>query len=91
MTVSFDVGPLQAEQTIQRLLPRYIEKLGRLGYANIDADWLSEEMHIVFPDLRELASRVEFKYGLPKEERAALLQMERDRQAGLTGGGHKAA
>jgi replication-associated recombination protein RarA len=91
MTVSFDVGPLQAEQTIQRLLPRYIEKLGRLGYEGIDAQWLSQEMHMVFPDLRELASRVEFKYGLPNEERANLFQMELDREAGMSGDGHKAA
>jgi replication-associated recombination protein RarA len=89
--ISFDVGPLEAEATIQRLLPRYIEKLGRLGYANIDSEWLSKEMHIFFPDLRKFASRIEFKYGAPNEERAALFQMEQKREAGMAGDGHKAA
>jgi replication-associated recombination protein RarA len=89
--VSFDVRPLEAEALIQRLLPRYIEKLGRLGYDEIDAKWLSREMHIVFPDLRKLANAIEFQYGLPNEERAALFQMERDREARVSGDGHKAA
>jgi replication-associated recombination protein RarA len=89
--ICFDINPLQAESTIQRLLPRYIEKLGRLGYENIDAEWLSEEMHIVFPDLRKLANAIEFRYGAPNEERAALFQMERDRRAEMAGDGHKAA
>ena len=91
MTVSFDVGSLEAEATIQRLLPRYIDKLGRLGYDDIDAEWLSEEMHVVFPDLRKFANRIEFRYGAPNEERAKLFQMERDREASMSGDGHKAA
>ena len=91
MPISFDVGPLEAEATIQRLLPRYIDKLGRLGYENIDAEWLSKEMHVVFPDLRKFANAIEFKYGAPNEERAKLFQMERDREARMSGDGHKAA
>lgn len=88
--ISFDAGPLEAEATIQRLLPRYTDKLGQLGY-DIDAEWLSREMHIVFPDLRKLANAIEFRYGSPNKERAKLFQMERDREAGRSGGGHKAA
>ena len=48
-------------------------------------------MHVNFPDLRKLASVIEFKYGAPDEERAKLFQMERDREAGMSGDGHKAA
>jgi hypothetical protein len=48
-------------------------------------------MHIVFPDLRKLANAIEFRYGAPNEERAALFQMERDRRAEMAGDGHKAA
>jgi replication factor C subunit 2/4 len=91
MTVSFDVQSLEEEATIERLLPRYIDKLGQLGYADIDAELLSREMHLVFPDLRKLANAIEFQYGLPNEERAKLFQMERDREAGVSGDGHKAA
>jgi replication-associated recombination protein RarA len=91
MTISFDVRSLEEEATIQRLLPRYIEKLGRLGYDNIDAKWLSDEMHLVFPDLRKLANAIEFRYGAPNEERAAQFQMEQNREAGMVGDGHKAA
>jgi len=91
MTISFDVGPLEAEATIQRLLPRYIDKLGKLGYENIDAEWLSKEMHIVFPDLRQFASRIDFRYGAPDEERAKLFQIEQVREAEMLGDGHKAA
>jgi replication-associated recombination protein RarA len=91
LTISFDVGQLEAEPTIQRLLPRYIEKLGKLGYKNLDAEWLSKEMHLDFPDLRTFANRIAFKYGAPDEERAALFQMERDREAGMACDGHKAA
>jgi replication-associated recombination protein RarA len=89
--ISFDINPLQAEATIQRLLPRYTDKLRRLGYDDIDAEWLSNEMHVVFPDLRKLANAVEFQYGAPKEDRAKLFQMERDREAGMSSDGHKAA
>jgi replication-associated recombination protein RarA len=91
MPISFDVGPLEAEATIKRLLPRYIDKLGRLGYDNIDAEWLSREMLVNFPDLRKLASVIEVRLGAPDEEQAKLFQMERDREAGVSGDGHKAA
>jgi hypothetical protein len=91
MPISFDVRPLEAEATIQRLLPRYIDKLGRLGYANIEAELLSREMHVNFPDLRKLASVIELRLGAPNEERAKLFQMEQNREAGLSGDGHKAA
>lgn len=91
MTISFDVGPLEAEATIQRLLPRYIDKLGKLGYKNLDAEWLSKEMHIDFPDLRKFANRIEFKYGAPDEERAKLFQMEQILEPGMSDDGHKAA
>ena len=91
MTISFDVGPLEAKATIQRLLPRYIDKLGRLGYVDIDAEWLSKEMHIVFPDLRRVANAIEFRYGAPDKERAKLFQMEQIREAEMSGDGHKAA
>ena len=88
--ISFDVGPLEAEATIQRLLPRYTDKLGQLGY-DIDAVWLSKEMHFNFPDLRGLASAIEFQYGVPNKERAKMFQMERDRKAGESGDDHQAA
>jgi replication-associated recombination protein RarA len=91
MPISFDVRPLEAEATIQRLLPRYIDKLGRLGYANIEAELLSREMHVNFPDLRKLASVIELRLGAPNEERAKSFQMERDGEAGMSGDGHKAA
>jgi replication-associated recombination protein RarA len=91
MPISFDINPLQAGATIGRLLPRYADKLARLGYANIDAKWLSDEMHLVFPDLRKLANAIEFRYGAPNEERAAQFQMEQNREAGMVGDGHKAA
>ena len=87
MPISFDVRPLEAEATIQRLLSRYIDKLGRLGYANIDAEWLSKEMHVNFPDLRKLASVIEFKYGVPDKERVKLFQMEQNREPGVSGVG----
>ena len=89
--ISFDINPLQAQATIERLLPRYTEKLRRLGYDDIDPAFLSKEMHVNFPDLRKLAKAVEYHYGAPNEERAKLFQMERDREAGMTGDGHKAA
>jgi DNA polymerase III delta prime subunit len=89
--INFDINPLQELATIERLLPRYIEKLGRLGYDDIDAEGLSNEMHVVFPDLRKLANAIEFRYGAPNEERAAQFQMEQNREAGMVGDGHKAA
>ena len=89
--ISFDINPLKAEATIERLLPRYADKLERLGYDEIDTEWLSEEMHVVFPDLRKFANRIEFRYGAPDEERAKLFQMERDSEASVSGDGHKAA
>ncbi len=81
----------EAEATIQRLLPRYLDKPSQLGYGNIDAEWLSKEMHIDFPDLRKFANRIGFKYGAPNEERAALFQMEQNRETGMSSGGQKAA
>jgi hypothetical protein len=62
--INFDVGPLEAEAAIQRLLPRNADKLARLGY-DVDPKWLNREMHVVFPDLRKLANRIEFTYGAP--------------------------
>jgi replication-associated recombination protein RarA len=91
LPINFDINPLQAEATMERLLPRYTDKLVRLGYESIDAKWLSREMHIVFPDLRKLAQAIELKYGPLNQERAKLFQMERDRVAGTAGDGHKAA
>jgi hypothetical protein len=55
------------------LLARYIDKLGRLGYV-VDAEWLSKEMHIVFPDFRRVANAIEFRYGVPDKERAKPFQ-----------------
>jgi replication-associated recombination protein RarA len=69
--INFDVGPLEAEATIQRLLPRYTDKLARLGY-DVDPAWLNREMHVVFPDLRKVANTIEFTYGAPDAETAAL-------------------
>jgi replication-associated recombination protein RarA len=89
--ICFDVGPLDEEATIQRLVPRYIDKLGQLGYADIDAELLSREMHLVFPDLRKFANSIELEYGTPDEEKAKLFQMEQNRQAARSGDGNKAA
>lgn len=86
---SFDIGPLDAEKTIERLLPRYTARLERLGY-NIDQCWLSEQMHVVFPDLRKLANAIEFKYGVPNEEHAASFQIDQHGEVG-SGAGEKAA
>ena len=80
--ISFDIRPPEAEATIRRLLHRYTDKLVRLGYDDIDAEWLSKEMHMVFPDLRKLANAIEFQYGAPNEERAKLFQMEQNREPG---------
>jgi replication-associated recombination protein RarA len=88
--ISFDINPLQAEQTIERLLPRYAGKLALLGY-DVDTKWLSTEMHIVFPDLRKLANSIDFEYGTPDEEKAKLFQMEQNRKAATSGDGNKAA
>jgi hypothetical protein len=59
--ICFDIGPLEAEQAIQHLLPRYIDKLGSLGYDAVDGEWLSREVHIVFPDLRKFANAIEYR------------------------------
>ena len=81
MPVNFDVGPLQATEVIKTLLPRYQEKLARFGY-NIDDERLGRLMCVSFPDLRSVANQIEFEYGPPSEERAALFQMEQDGGAG---------
>jgi hypothetical protein len=52
---------------------------------------LGREKHVVFTDLRKLANAIEFKYAALNAEKAVLLQMERDREAGISGYGHKAA
>lgn len=91
MAINFDVRQLEAEAAIQRLLPRYMDKLGRLGYDNIDAKWLSDEMHVVFPDLRRFANAIEFRHGAPDEEKVRLFQMEQNRMVGKSGDGYKAA
>ena len=75
--VNFDVGPSQATEVIKRLLPRYQEKLARLGYS-LDDQRLWELICVSFPDLRSVANQIEFEYGPPSEERAALFQMEQD-------------
>jgi replication-associated recombination protein RarA len=78
--IGFDVGPLEAEAAIKRLLPRYADKLAQLGY-DVDPAWLNREMHVFFPDLRKVANGIEFAYGAPDQERAKLFQMEREREA----------
>ena len=77
LPVNFDVGPLQATEVIKTLLPRFQEKLAHLGYS-VDDKRLWELMCVSFPDLRSLANQIEFEYGPPSEERAALFQMEQD-------------
>jgi hypothetical protein len=86
-----EVWPREAEAAIHRMSPRYTDKLSQLSYDDIEPTCLGREKHVVFTDLRKLANAIEFKYAALNAEKAVLLQMERDREAGISGYGHKAA
>ena len=60
LPICFDVGPLEAPEIINRLVPRYQEKLGKLGL-QMDAQRLNEILCTSFPDLRAVANRLEFE------------------------------
>ena len=68
LPICFDVGPLEAPEIINRLVPRYQEKLGKLGL-QIDVQRLDEILYTSFPDLRAVANRLEFE-ALPSVDAA---------------------
>ncbi len=65
MPICFDVTAGSAAEIIARLLPKYREKLRHAGI-DMSAARLAELMHIYFPDLRRLASAIEFGEGQTK-------------------------
>lgn len=76
LPVCFDISPIDAKETVERLLPRYMRKLGALGY-NVDRKHLSELMFTYFPDLRFVANQLEFEFGAPPHSAALdAFQME---------------
>lgn len=64
LPICFDISPIDATKTIERLLPRYMQKLIDLGYV-VDLEHLRELMFTFFPDLRLVANELEFELGSP--------------------------
>jgi replication-associated recombination protein RarA len=70
MPISFDPSPLQAEEIISRIAPRYHLKLEDAGL-EIGDKALREILFTEFPDLRRVANRLEFE-ALPRQPSAVL-------------------
>lgn len=58
--ISFDPNPLAATEIIERLVPRYYEKLANVGLS-IGISTLREILFTEFPDLRRVGNRLEFE------------------------------
>jgi hypothetical protein len=61
MPVCFDLSSKDAPEVIARLCGRYEERLKELGFV-VDPTRLGEIVHVYFPDLRAIASRLEFEF-----------------------------
>lgn len=56
--VCFDVAAIDAKHMIELLVEKCSVRLAELGY-NIDKDRITKIAHIYFPDMREIANRLE--------------------------------
>jgi len=79
LPICFDVGPLEAPEIINRLVPRYQEKLGKLGL-QMDAQRLHEILYTSFPDLRAVANRLEFEALPTVDDAKGALALAENRQ-----------
>jgi replication-associated recombination protein RarA len=78
MALRFD--PLPTHDVLTRLCDRYDRRLRELGYV-VDRARLEEIVSHGFPDLREIANRLEFEF--PKDE-PAILRTKKRRSGGAS-------
>jgi len=61
MAICFDISLSDRDEVLNRLRKRYEQKLGELGIA-FNAKRLAEIVGIYYPDLREIANRIEYEF-----------------------------
>ena len=61
MPIPFDILHKDYPEVIARLCARYEQRLKELGFA-VDPARLAEIVNLYFPDLRDIANRIEFKF-----------------------------